>query len=574
MVMGHVGIADTHYISSTIDSDLNMTCGQSDESSSGNIQVMKLPEARSVSFNGGSAAFNSNALPLTSMSNVHRKDSSENGDDFNMMSSCNTVVLSTDPKPRLRWTAELHKRFADAVAQLGGADKATPKSVMRVMNVKGLTLYHLKSHLQKYRLGKQPHKEVNTEISKSGGIGAIQGNHKNETICINSSSCTSSLTEQTVQIAEALRAHMEIQKRIQEQLEAQRQMQQRIEAQGLYLQTILEKAQKALSDPRVLKNTAFLETARMELSELAIRMSKDSISMTESGCVATDLPKLACISIPQSDALSKSSRPLQIWPLSGSHCSPESCLTNHLVSESCNASNNELRQWQNEMGAPMLTSAITQGLVIVKGAHGSEFNPSGKKPKMPCDAISKDDLYANSEEANNKNHKQQELGSTDHVISNGSKHDAETSVEHLRDHEKAANDENSIMKSSPSSTKRQKSNFHELMEDHNRELRCSLGSLNYSHAKEIQKTDDDKESRPDLEMNLGSLRPPSYTTGSSSPLSLAHDQHPRAQSEGSPTFRRLALMPKVMVSHDLNLSLAEADSSANIDLNGSGWSKY
>lgn len=28
----------------------------------------------------------------------------------------------TDPKPRLRWTSELHERFVDAVNQLGGAD--------------------------------------------------------------------------------------------------------------------------------------------------------------------------------------------------------------------------------------------------------------------------------------------------------------------------------------------------------------------------------------------------------------------------------------------------------------------
>ena len=32
------------------------------------------------------------------------------------------LVLTTDPRPRLRWTAELHERFVDAVTQLGGPD--------------------------------------------------------------------------------------------------------------------------------------------------------------------------------------------------------------------------------------------------------------------------------------------------------------------------------------------------------------------------------------------------------------------------------------------------------------------
>lgn len=31
-----------------------------------------------------------------------------------------------DPKPRLRWTPELHERFVDAVTQLGGADSECP----------------------------------------------------------------------------------------------------------------------------------------------------------------------------------------------------------------------------------------------------------------------------------------------------------------------------------------------------------------------------------------------------------------------------------------------------------------
>lgn len=32
------------------------------------------------------------------------------------------VMMTRDPKPRLRWTADLHDRFVDAVAKLGGAD--------------------------------------------------------------------------------------------------------------------------------------------------------------------------------------------------------------------------------------------------------------------------------------------------------------------------------------------------------------------------------------------------------------------------------------------------------------------
>lgn len=87
------------------------------------------------------------------------------------------LVLTTDPKPRLRWTVELHERFVDAVAQLGGPDKATPKTIMRVMGVKGLTLYHLKSHLQKFRLGKQPHKDFNDHAVKDAA--AAMEMHRN-----------------------------------------------------------------------------------------------------------------------------------------------------------------------------------------------------------------------------------------------------------------------------------------------------------------------------------------------------------------------------------------------------------
>ncbi|KAK1389947.1 Transcription factor HHO3 [Heracleum sosnowskyi] len=55
-------------------------------------------------------------------------------------------------KARRCWSPELHRRFLQALQQLGGAHVATPKQIRELMKVDGLTNDEVKSHLQKYRL--------------------------------------------------------------------------------------------------------------------------------------------------------------------------------------------------------------------------------------------------------------------------------------------------------------------------------------------------------------------------------------------------------------------------------------
>ncbi|GMI71808.1 PHR1-like 3, unfertilized embryo sac 16 [Hibiscus trionum] len=224
------------------------------------------------------------------------------------------LVLTTDPKPRLRWTAELHERFVDAVTQLGGPDKATPKTIMRTMGVKGLTLYHLKSHLQKYRLGKQACKE-STDNSKDASCVA-------ESQDTGSSTTSSKILAQELndgyQVTEALRVQMEVQRRLHEQLEVQRRLQLRIEAQSKYLQSILEKACKALNDQAAASTS--LEAAREELSQLAIKVSNDC-----QGMVPLDNIKLP--SLPELAAALENNATTSNMPARVGDCSVESCLT-------------------------------------------------------------------------------------------------------------------------------------------------------------------------------------------------------------------------------------------------------
>nr|BAJ33612.1 unnamed protein product [Eutrema halophilum] len=51
---------------------------------------------------------------------------------------------------KVDWTAELHRRFVEAVEQLG-VEKAVPSRILELMGVHCLTRHNVASHLQKYR---------------------------------------------------------------------------------------------------------------------------------------------------------------------------------------------------------------------------------------------------------------------------------------------------------------------------------------------------------------------------------------------------------------------------------------
>ncbi|OWM83754.1 transcription factor HHO6 [Punica granatum] len=74
-------------------------------------------------------------------------------------------------KQRRCWSPELHRRFVNALQQLGGSQAATPKQIRELMQVDGLTNDEVKSHLQKYRL-------------HTRRFPAAAGSPTNQTVCV------------------------------------------------------------------------------------------------------------------------------------------------------------------------------------------------------------------------------------------------------------------------------------------------------------------------------------------------------------------------------------------------------
>ncbi|AQK39273.1 Putative MYB DNA-binding domain superfamily protein [Zea mays] len=80
----------------------------------------------------------------------NKASSNKGGNDKEAQLSSQSQAPSR--KARRCWAPELHRRFLQALQQLGGSHVATPKQIRELMNVDGLTNDEVKSHLQKYRL--------------------------------------------------------------------------------------------------------------------------------------------------------------------------------------------------------------------------------------------------------------------------------------------------------------------------------------------------------------------------------------------------------------------------------------
>ncbi|PON32528.1 Octamer-binding transcription factor [Parasponia andersonii] len=175
------------------------------------------------------------------------------------------VVLTTDLKPRLRWTPHLHARFIDAVNQLGGPQKATPKSLLRIMGVKGITLHHLKSHLQ-YRLGKHSILKEWNQVPTKGISGSVD-----------TGTTSGRLPSYWDEDKEFVNGKLEVQKEIQEKLLLQMQA-SLLSVAFFWAEKRLQMCQEA---ERRYFNTVFGTACKMLANQYAIGATGDTGNVFE-----------------------------------------------------------------------------------------------------------------------------------------------------------------------------------------------------------------------------------------------------------------------------------------------------
>ncbi|XP_041024249.1 protein PHR1-LIKE 1-like isoform X2 [Juglans microcarpa x Juglans regia] len=145
-------------------------------------------------------------------------------------------------KRRVRWTQDLHEKFVQSVNLLGGAQKATPKAILKLMDTNLLTILHVKSHLQNYRTAKYipaSSQEKSERKSSAKGIPEIP-------------------MQISMQMKEALQLQLEVERHLHEQLELQQNLQSLIEEESRQLKMIFDQHQKRYKSPFKSQNSQVL----------------------------------------------------------------------------------------------------------------------------------------------------------------------------------------------------------------------------------------------------------------------------------------------------------------------------
>ncbi|KAK4588744.1 hypothetical protein RGQ29_019664 [Quercus rubra] len=184
---------------------------------------------------------------------------------------------------------------------------------MRTMNVKGLTLFHLKSHLQKYRLGKQSGKEMG-EASRDGMPSAYLLESPGTG---NSSPNLPTSDNEGYEVKEALRAQMEVQSKLHLQVEAEKHLQIRQDAERRYM-AMLERACKMLADQFIGGSVIDTDSNGQGLVSKAPRNS----SIDPLGFYCLHSPEVAGVHGSEEEVAPS-------LHAQRADCSTESCLTSH-----------------------------------------------------------------------------------------------------------------------------------------------------------------------------------------------------------------------------------------------------
>ncbi|KAG4988867.1 hypothetical protein JHK85_031850 [Glycine max] len=264
------------------------------------------------------------------------------------------LVLSTDAKPRLKWTPDLHARFIEAVQQLGGADSNSKNG----NETHGDSRAYLVS-------SEEPSPAIN-----SGSATDERLRENNETHVMNNLNLAPQSINKDLHISEALQMQIEVQRRLNEQLQVQRLLQLRIEAQGKYLQAVLEKAQETLGRQNL--GVVGLEAAKLQLSELVSKVSSQCLNSAFS-----ELKEIQGFS-PHHQ---KQTQTNNNQPINANDCSMDSCLT------SCEGSSQKDQQEIQNRGMNLIPFNVHTFM------EGPNLNNLPNTDLKWCDPVKKNNTF-------------------------------------------------------------------------------------------------------------------------------------------------------------------------------------